>query len=201
LCCISLKTKGFSRETEALIWIGGGETLSELLTGINSRFSLASTLLFHRESSPQPLLLRPHMTKQSTLIPELQVLDYDKSVDFYTKLAGFAVVYDRLEENFAMLEINGARLMIEGVVTKSRSWLVGQMERPFGRGMHLQIEVQDVHCLYQNFRKEGYRIFFDLEEKWYRANDQEVGHKQFLVQDPDGYLLRFFEKIGTRSFS
>jgi len=23
--CISLKTKGFSRDTEALIWIGGGE--------------------------------------------------------------------------------------------------------------------------------------------------------------------------------
>lgn len=28
----------------------------------------------------------------------------------------------------------------------------------------------------------------------------EVGHKQFLVQDPDGYLLGFFEKIGTRSY-
>jgi hypothetical protein len=100
-----------------------------------------------------------------------------------------------------MLEINGARLMIEGIVTKSRSWLVGQMERPFGRGMHLQIEVQDVLCLYQNFRREGCQIFFNLEEKWYRVNDLEVGHKQFLVQDPDGYLFRFFEKIGTRSFS
>jgi hypothetical protein len=31
----SLKTKGFSRETEALIWIGGGEAYSELLTGGN----------------------------------------------------------------------------------------------------------------------------------------------------------------------
>jgi len=28
-----LKTKGFSRETEAFILIGGGETHSELLTG------------------------------------------------------------------------------------------------------------------------------------------------------------------------
>ncbi|MDP1608082.1 MAG: VOC family protein [Chlamydiales bacterium] len=141
------------------------------------------------------------MTKNPTLIPELKVLDYDKSLDFYTKLAGFEVVYDRPEENFAMLETNGARLMIEGIITKSRSWLVGQMERPFGRGMHLQIEVQDVHRLYQSLKKAEYQIFFDLEEKWYRVNDKEIGHKQFLVQDPDGYLLRFFEKIGSRPFS
>ena len=141
------------------------------------------------------------MTKNPTLIPELQVLDYDKSLDFYTRLARFEVVYDRREENFAMLETNGARLMIEGLTIKSRSWLVGQMERPFGRGMHLQIEVQDVDRLYQSFKKAEYQIFFDLEEKWYRVNDKEIGHKQFLVQDPDGYLLRFFEKIGSRPFS
>ena len=138
------------------------------------------------------------MTKQPTLIPELQVLDYDKSLGFYTRLAGFEVVYDRPEENFAMLETNGARLMIEGLTTKTRSWLVGPMERPFGRGMHLQIEVQNVEHLYHHFKKAGYRIFFELDEKWYRVNDIEIGHRQFLVQDPDGYLLRFFEKIGNR---
>ena len=86
------------------------------------------------------------MIKNPTLIPELQVLDYAKSLDFYTRLARFKVVYDRLEKNFAMLELNGARLMIEGVTTKSR-WLVGKMEKPFGRGMHLQIEVPDVEFI------------------------------------------------------
>ena len=139
------------------------------------------------------------MTKQPTLIPELHVLDYDKSLDFYTRLAGFEVVYDRLEESFAMLETNGAYLMIEGLATKSRSWRVGEMEKPFGRGIHLQIEVENVQSLHQNFKKADYQIFFDIEEKWYRIDDKEVGHIQFLVQDPDGYLLRFFEKIGIRA--
>jgi hypothetical protein len=37
-----------------------------------------------------------------------------------------------------------------------------------------------------------------VEEKWYRVNDQETGNKQFLVQDPDGYLLRFFEDLGIK---
>lgn len=140
------------------------------------------------------------MTKDTNIIPELKVLDYNKSFDFYTKLAGFKVLYVRPENDFAMLGINGARLMIEGLSGKARSWLAGQMERPFGRGMHLQVEVQDIQSLYQNFKKAEYPIFFDIEEKWYRVEDKEIGHKQFLVQDPDGYLLRFFEKIGVRLF-
>lgn len=132
------------------------------------------------------------------LIPELKVLDFKKSLDFYTRLAGFEVLYDRPENDFAMLGINGARLMLEGFTDKSRSWLVGQMERPFGRGIHLQIEIQDVQSLYQNFKKTEYPIFFEMEEKWYRIANKETGNKQFLVQDPDGYLLRFFENIGFR---
>lgn len=141
------------------------------------------------------------MERETSLIPELQVLDFNKSLDFYTRLAGFEILYDRPENEFAMLGLNGARLMIEGFSNKSRSWLVGQMERPLGRGMHLQIEVQDVQHLYQNFKEAKYPIFFDMEEKWYRINDKEKGHKQFLVQDPDGYLLRFFENIGVRPYS
>lgn len=98
------------------------------------------------------------MTKNLSLIPELKVLEFDKSLDFYTKLAGFEVLYDRPEEKFAMLENNGARLMIEELAATSRSWLVGQLERPFGRGMHLQIEVHDVHQLYQGFKMAGYLL-------------------------------------------
>lgn len=138
------------------------------------------------------------MTKKTTLIPELKVLDFNKSLDFYTRLAGFEVIYSRPENDFAMLGINSARLMIEGLNAKSRSWPVGQMEKPFGRGMNLQIEVQDVQSLYQNFKRASYPIYFDMEEKWYRIDDKEMGNKQFLVQDPDGYLLRFFEEIGFR---
>ncbi|MDO8483030.1 MAG: VOC family protein [bacterium] len=138
------------------------------------------------------------MTEKTTLTPELKVLDFKKSLDFYTKLAGFEILYDRPEEDFAMLGINGARLMIEGLTDKSRTWKVGELKRPFGRGMHFQIEVPDVQSLYQNFKKADYPIFFEMEEKWYRMNDKELGNKQFLVQDPDGYLLRFFQDLGTR---
>jgi lactoylglutathione lyase len=37
-----------------------------------------------------------------------------------------------------------------------------------------------------------------IETKWYRHDDIEHGQTQFLVQDPDGYLLRFMQDLGQR---
>jgi [ribosomal protein S5]-alanine N-acetyltransferase len=138
------------------------------------------------------------MLKKPRLIPELSVIDFKESLDFYTRLAGFKILYERPENDFAMLEIEGAQLMIEGFTSKNRTWLTGQLERPFGRGIHLQIEVQDIVSLYQIFKNANYPIFFDMEEQWYQIDDKETCNKQFLVQDPDGYLLRFFEHRGVR---
>jgi hypothetical protein len=36
------------------------------------------------------------------------------------------------------------------------------------------------------------------EQKWYRTGEVETGVHQFLVQDPDGYLIRFAAYIGER---
>ena len=37
-----------------------------------------------------------------------------------------------------------------------------------------------------------------IEDKWYRADDIEIGNRQFIVLDPDGYMLRFAEELGER---
>lgn len=47
-------------------------------------------------------------------------MDFKESFKFYTQLVGFEVLYERPEEDFAMLVFNGARLMIEGLTDKSR---------------------------------------------------------------------------------
>src|SRR5258708_5322533 len=41
-------------------------------------------------------------------------------------------------------------------------------------------------------------LFMDPERKWYRTGQVETGVHQFLVQDPDGYLIRFSAAIGER---
>lgn len=38
------------------------------------------------------------------------------------------------------------------------------------------------------------------EEKWYRIGpSEEAGVRQFLVQDPDGYLVRLQMSLGHRT--
>jgi hypothetical protein len=44
----------------------------------------------------------------------------------------------------------------------------------------------------------GVPLFGDLEDAWYRQGDIDSGNRQYLVQDPDGYLLRFFQDLGAR---
>jgi catechol 2,3-dioxygenase-like lactoylglutathione lyase family enzyme len=139
------------------------------------------------------------MQALTPLIPELKVTDFNKSLDFYCNLCGFEVLYARPEEDFAMLHREGAQLMIEGL-DKSRTWMAGEPEHPFGRGMHLQIRVSKVAPLYDHLITKNHPIFLPMEEKWYRINEEETGHRQFLVQDPDGYLLRFYESLGTRQW-
>ena len=40
--------------------------------------------------------------------------------------------------------------------------------------------------------KAGIALFRPVEEAWYRNGDTYSGNRQFLVQDPDGYLLRIY---------
>ncbi|MEY3533635.1 MAG: hypothetical protein RI979_1659, partial [Pseudomonadota bacterium] len=43
-------------------------------------------------------------------------------------------------------------------------------------------------------------FFRPLSTEWYRDGDLEHGQTQFLVQDPDGYLLRFMQHLETRPY-
>jgi catechol 2,3-dioxygenase-like lactoylglutathione lyase family enzyme len=127
------------------------------------------------------------------LVPELNVSDFERSLAFYTELVGFSVLYARPEEAFAYLSLGGAELMIQ---RDEGMWSTGPLEYPYGRGLNFEIHVEDVDALQQRFIDRGYPIFVPMEERWYRRDAVYVGQKQFLVQDPDGYLLRFGEDLG-----
>jgi hypothetical protein len=64
--------------------------------------------------------------------------------------------------------------------------------------MNLQIEVADVHALHDRLQDRNQTFFRPLSTEWYRDGDLEHGQTQFLVQDPDGYLLRFMQHLETR---
>lgn len=132
------------------------------------------------------------------LIPELKCTNYEKSLDFYTRVLGFRVLYDRPEEGFSMFDYEGSQLMIDLYTPGKSRWVTGGMKHPLGEGINLQIEVRDVDALVTRVKNAGVPLFMDIEEKWYRMENKHVGNRQFLVQDPDGYLLRFFQDLGER---
>lgn len=136
------------------------------------------------------------METRPTIVPELGCQDVLASLRFYTEVLGFHIRYERPEQGFYFLERQGAEIMI-GQMDET-SWVVAQAEPPFGRGMHFQIGTTDLATLYEVCKGARAVIFRDWEEAWYRANDHYVGQVQFIVQDPDGYLLRFQQGLGRR---
>jgi hypothetical protein len=50
-------------------------------------------------------------------------------------------------------------------------------------------------------RPREWPLFMEPEQKWYRTGEIETGVHQFLVQDPDGYLIRFSAGLGERALS
>lgn len=141
--------------------------------------------------------MKPQDINYSALVPELLCRDIAASRAFYVDLLGFAVLYDRPEERFAYLEKGRAQLMIEELDDKG-SWLTGEMAPPFGRGINLQIEVNDLEAMLAKLRASGVTLYREPTDAWYRVDRHETGQRQFLVQDPDGYLLRFCQHIGER---
>ena len=133
------------------------------------------------------------------LVPELSVRNLNQSLKFYRDTLGFVEKISRPEDRFSYLEMGQAQIMIdeipEGAAT---SWQTGPLDAPLGRGINFQIEVKDLHALHQRVGDAGYDIFQPLEIAWYRDGDHEHGQEQFLVQDPDGYLLRFMQNLGKR---
>lgn len=143
---------------------------------------------------------------KTALTPELACRDFQKSLTFYKEVLGFAVQYERPEDGFAMLERQGSRLMLDEIRAVSltgtdRTWFAGAMEYPFGRGINLQMETEQVDALYARVQEAKTPLFLPIEEKWYRCGEVYCGNRQFIVQDPDGYLLRFFQDLGQRPVS
>ena len=137
------------------------------------------------------------MTCEPGLVPELSVTDYKASRHFWCDLVGFSLRYERPEEGFGYLVLGNAHLMLDQI-SLGRTWETGPLELPLGRGINFEVQVENLDPALQRITSAGWPIFLEPEEKWYRAGDIEIGVRQFLVQDPDGYLLRLQQEIGER---
>jgi len=122
------------------------------------------------------------------MVPELSVANYRESLDFYTKIIGFSIRFERETPLFAYLDLDGAQLMIEE--DHDTAWLVASLENPRGRGINLQIDVPDVNEVQNRLDEAGIAPFRALSETTYETPESDSRQLELLVQDPDGYLIR-----------
>lgn len=123
----------------------------------------------------------------NSLIPELSVSNIEQSKEFYTKL-GFKIIYERVENKFCFIQLENNQIMLE---QQNENWNVGKMEYPFGRGINISMSISNIEEFYHKTIKNGFKVFLELEIHSYKVDDIVYDDKEFLIQDPDGYLLRF----------
>ncbi|WP_085747422.1 VOC family protein [Pseudomonas sp. R45(2017)] len=138
------------------------------------------------------------MFERNKLVPELMVTDLQTSLAFWISCLGFTIAYQRPEDGFAYLDLNGAQVMLEQVDPNAGQWLTAELSKPFGRGVNLQIDVEAVAPIIERLGAAQIPLYKTCKDTWYRADDVEVGQREFLVQDPDGYLVRLVERLGER---
>lgn len=142
------------------------------------------------------------MTRSATpefcaLVPELIVSDIRASLAFWCDVIGFAIWYERPQERFAFLCLGQAQIMLEQRSESGDDWVADVLERPFGRGLNFQLQVPDLDALLVRCEQRGIALFLPLEERWYRRDTQQVGQRQCIVADPDGYLVRCVQPLGV----
>ena len=132
------------------------------------------------------------------MLPEFDVFNLEESLHFYTSLIGFNIVYKRKEDKFAFLQLEDVQLMLQEINEEGNKWGTGKLEYPLGVGINFQIDVTNIDEIYGNLRKANYKIFVEIEEHWYRKDEILMGCREFLVQDPNGYVLRFSQDIENK---
>lgn len=123
----------------------------------------------------------------NSLIPELTVSNIEESKRFYTNL-GFKIVYERIENKFCFLQLEKNQIMIE---EKNGNWNTGELKYPYGNGINISMQVSDVEKMFNDLKESKQKFFLELEVHKYRVGKKIFEDKEFLIQDPDGYLLRF----------
>jgi catechol 2,3-dioxygenase-like lactoylglutathione lyase family enzyme len=130
---------------------------------------------------------------------ELIVNDYNKSLAFWTGPMGFTICYTRPAMKFAYLEHpDGAQMMF---YERDGDWETGTFDLPLGRGAILQIGVTNIDAAYVAIVAANIPLYVDLRERWRHWGDREGCQREFLVQDPDGYLVMINQKIAERPLS
>lgn len=130
------------------------------------------------------------------MVPELSVSNFERSLAFYVDVLGFSIRIRRENPDFVYLEQEHVQMMLEQI--SDEGWITGELEAPLGRGVNFQIELSDLEPLVKRLQTHKVPLFREMKETWYDIGEKLSGERELLLQDPDGYLLRFTQHLGEK---
>ena len=128
----------------------------------------------------------PHFTK---LTPNLLVANVERSVAFYVDTLGFArgmTVPDESPLVFAAVTGGPVEIFFNDHATAVKEYPAFD-GRPIGATGTLYIEVEGVDALHDRV-KPKVKIVMPLVTQFY-------GMREFAIEDPDGYVITFAERV------
>ena len=128
----------------------------------------------------------PHFKK---LTPNLLVANVERSLAFYVDTLGFArgmTVPEQSPFVFASVTSGSIEIFVNDAATAVKEYpsLVG---KPIGATGTMFIEVEGVDALHDRL-KSSVKIVMPIVTQFY-------GLREFAIEDPDGYVITFAERV------
>ena len=135
--------------------------------------------------------MSPQKLSATKLTPNLIVSNVERSLSFYEDTLGFARGMTVPEQSpFVFASATSGPIEIffndRSTVTKESPQMAGLA---FGGGNTMFIEVTGVDALHDAISARV-KVTMPLVTQWY-------GVREFAIEDPDGYVITFAERIGT----
>ena len=133
--------------------------------------------------------MSPQKLSVTKLTPNLIVSNVERSLAFYEDVLGFArgmTVPDQSPFAFASVASGPIEIFFNdrSTVTKESPQMAGLA---FGGGNTMFIEVTGVDGLHEQIKARA-KVIMPLITQWY-------GLREFAIEDPDGYVITFAERI------
>ena len=142
---------------------------------------------------------KPALPGASPCLVAISVADLDKSVKWYQNTLKFSVTkrldLPKYSVRIAFLDLNGFQIeMIESTKSVSFAELQKQFPAVDDRAKiqgfcKIGFRVKKIHIVASDLKSQGIKFQRDIQ------NDEEVHEKWFIISDPDGNWIQFFEKI------
>lgn len=118
----------------------------------------------------------------------LWVQENKLSEKFYKKL-GFTV--EQSDDEHSLVSLGGFKLDLVSM-RDQEPFTRDSMSGDKGRGVYIYISVEDVDAKYEQLATKGLRPAT-------QPKDWPWGNREFILKDPDGYKLCFWQAVPSRS--